>query len=58
VIDGVLQPDAEGRLSFHEAVGLTQECIAKVQEQVRCRVLQAFVRRGLLEPEAAASMPG
>jgi hypothetical protein len=58
VIDGVFQPDAEGRLCFHEAAGLTQERIAKVQEQVRRRVLRAFVHRGLLEPEAARNMRG
>jgi hypothetical protein len=56
VIDGVFQPDAEGRLGFHEAVGLTPERIAKGQEQVRRRVRRAFVRRGLLEPEAARNM--
>jgi hypothetical protein len=56
VIDGVFEPDAEGRLCFHEALGLTPERIAKVQEQVRPRVLRAFVRRGLLEPEAARDL--
>jgi len=56
VIDGVFQPDAEGRLCFHEAVGLTPERIAKVQEQVRRRVLRACVHRGLLAPEAARNM--
>jgi hypothetical protein len=53
VIDGVFEPDAEGRLGFHAALGLPQERIAKVQEQVRRRVLRAFAHRGLLEPEAA-----
>jgi hypothetical protein len=53
VIDGVFPPDAEGRLCFHEAVGLTPERIAKGQAQVRRRVLRAFVHRGLLAPEAA-----
>jgi Transposase zinc-binding domain/Putative transposase len=48
VIDGVCQPDAAGRLGFHEALGLTPERIAKVQEQVRRRVL-----RGLRPPRAA-----
>ncbi len=58
MIDGVFQPDADGRLGCHEAVGLTPERVAKVQEQVRRRVLQAFVRRGLLAPEAAANRRG
>jgi hypothetical protein len=58
VIDGVFQPDVEGRLCFYPALGLTQERIAKVQEQVRRRVLRAFVRRGLLEPGAARDMRG
>jgi DNA-directed RNA polymerase subunit RPC12/RpoP len=39
VIDGVFPSDAEGRLCFHEAVGLTPERIANVQAQVRQRVL-------------------
>ncbi len=56
VIDGLFQPDADGRVCFHEAVGLTQKHIAQVQEQVRRRVLRVFVRRGLLEPEAARNM--
>jgi hypothetical protein len=44
VSDGLFQPDAEGRGGFHEAVGLPQNRIAQVQEQVRRRVLRAFVR--------------
>ena len=58
VIDGLFQSDAEGRLCFYPALGLTQERIAQVQEQVRCRVLRVFVRRGLIEPEAARNMRG
>jgi DNA-directed RNA polymerase subunit RPC12/RpoP len=58
VIDGVFQPDVEGRLRVYPALGLTQERIAKAQEQVRCRVLRAFVRRGLLEAGAARDMRG
>jgi hypothetical protein len=56
VIDGVFQPDVEGRLCFYPALRLTQERIAQVQERVRRRVLRVFVRRGLLEPEAARDM--
>jgi Transposase zinc-binding domain/Putative transposase len=46
VIDGVFQPGTDGRLGFHEAVGLTEEQIAKVQEQVAvgcCESLSAVV---------------
>jgi hypothetical protein len=56
VIEGVFQPDADGRLGFREAVGLTRERMAKVQEQVRRGVLRAFVQRGPIEPEAAPKM--
>jgi hypothetical protein len=39
VIDGVFQPDVEGRLRFYPALGLTQERIAKAQGQVRRRII-------------------
>lgn len=57
-LDGVFEPDAEGRLCFHGALGLTPRRIAKVPEHVRHRMLRAFFRRGLLETEAAREMLG
>ena len=51
VIDGVYEAEAEG-VRFHEAVGLSETAIGRVQE----RVLKAFVRWGLLEPQTRDEM--
>ncbi len=58
VIDGVFQPDAEGWLCFHAAVGLTQERIAKVQEQVRRRVRRTSSSAGCLSLRRPATGGG
>jgi hypothetical protein len=55
VIDGVYEAEAED-VRFHEAVELSEAAIARVQERVRRRVLKAFVRWGLLEPETRDEM--
>ena len=61
-MDGVFQPaanigdtadaadaaDAVAGVDFHAATGLDAAAIAKVQAQVRQRILRAFVRRGLI----------
>ena len=43
-------------MRFHEAAGLNEAAIRRVQQRVRRRVLKAFVRWGLLEPEARDEM--
>ena len=55
VIDGVYEAEAE-EVRFHEALGLSEAAIRRVQERVRRRVLKAFVRWGLLEPEVRDEM--
>ncbi|MGH8550561.1 MAG: transposase [Methylococcales bacterium] len=50
VIDGLFRSKGEA-LRFDEAL-INAEAIAKVQTQVRERVLRLFKRRGLLSPEA------
>ena len=53
MIDGVYEAED---VRFHEAVELSEAAIARVQERVRRRVLKAFVRWGLLEPEVRDEM--
>lgn len=52
ILDGVFEPaeavDEVTGAVFHAATGLDAAAIAKVQAQVRQRILRAFVRRGLL----------
>jgi len=59
-VDGVFQPaanigdtneaaDAVTGVDFHAATGLDAAAIARVQTQVRRRILRAFVRRGLID---------
>ena len=55
MIDGVYEAEAE-EVRFHEVVGLDEAAIGRVQERVRRRVLKAFVRWGLLEPEVRDEM--
>ena len=55
MIDGVYEAEAEG-VRFHEAAGLSEAAIRRVQERGRRRVLKAFVRWGLLEPEVRDEM--
>ena len=54
VIDGVFSAENEA-LQFNEAA-ITSEAIAKVQAQVRERVLRLFKRRELLSPETVDAM--
>jgi len=55
VLDGVFALDADDRLQFYEATGLSEADAAAVQARVRARVLKWMVRQGLLEsPEARA----
>ncbi len=56
VLDGVFAPDADGRLPFYEATGLSEADIATVQARVRARVLKWMVRQGLLESHEARAM--
>ena len=54
VIDGVFSAEGEA-LRFHQAI-VTREAIAKVQDEVRERVLRLFKRRALLSPEDVNAM--
>ncbi|MDD5268541.1 MAG: transposase [Methylococcales bacterium] len=54
VIDGVFSAEGEA-LRFHPAI-VTREVVAKVQAEVRERVLRLFKRRALLSPEAVNAM--
>ena len=56
VLDGVFAPAATGGIVFHEATGLEGQAIAAVQAKVRWRLLQSFVRRGLLDGDDARAM--
>ena len=56
VLDGVFAPAATGGIVFHEATGLEGQAIAAVQAKVRRRLLQSFVRRGLLDGDDARAM--
>lgn len=55
MIDGVYEAEGEG-VRFYEASELSEAAIGRVQERVRRRVLKAFVRWGLLEPETRDEM--
>jgi hypothetical protein len=54
IVDGVFEPttadaaDEKSGVDFLAATGLDAAAIAKVQAQVRQRILRAFVRRGLI----------
>ena len=54
VIDGVFSVEDEA-VQFNEAA-ITSQALAKVQVQVRERVLRLFKRRELLSPEAVDAM--
>ena len=59
IIDGVFAAaDAAAGVVFHQACGLDAAAVATVPAQVRQRVLRAFVRRGLLDQNAADAMGG
>jgi hypothetical protein len=52
VIDGVFEPsDNDAGVVFFEAMALDESTITEVQATIRRRVLKAFVRRGLLNPD-------
>jgi hypothetical protein len=55
VIEGLYAAAAEG-VRFHEVEQLSEAAILQVQERVRRRVLEAFVRWGLLEADARDEM--
>jgi hypothetical protein len=57
VIDGVfdVSPDGKSILRFHEAT-ITNTDIDKVHEQIRKRILRAFVRRGFIDRNDAKEM--
>ena len=56
VLDGIFALDADERLQFYEATGLSEADAAAVQARVRARVLKWMVRQGLLEAAAARAM--
>ena len=56
VLDGVFASTPTGGVIFHPATGIDAPAIAAVQAAVRERLLQSFVRRGLLEADAARDM--
>jgi len=56
VLDGVFAPAPAGGVVFHEATGLDEQAIAAVQAKVRRQLLGSFVRRGLLDGDAAHAM--
>ena len=58
VIDGVFAAGEDGQGHFAEAVALSPEDLAAVQQQVRARVLRWFARAGHLEPTDARGMAG
>jgi hypothetical protein len=57
VIDGVfdISSDSESNIRFHEATIINAD-IEAVQEKIRKRILQAFVRRGFIERNDAKEM--
>ncbi|MEJ2387699.1 MAG: transposase [Chromatiaceae bacterium] len=57
VIEGLYEAEDEG-VRFHAVAELSEAAILQVQEQVRRRVLKAFVRWGLLEADARDEMLG
>ena len=56
VLDGVFACAAAGDVVFHPTTGIDAPAIAAVQAAVREPLLQSFVRRGLLEADAARDM--
>jgi len=56
VVDGVLEADAGGGVTFHPADGLDASAIGEVQAAVRRRLLRAALRRGLLSAHDAQVM--
>jgi len=56
VLDGVFAPAPAGGVVFHEATGPDEQAIAAVQAKVRRQLLGSFVRRGLLDGDAAHAM--
>lgn len=57
VIDGVFEPEPGGGVRFMETQALDADDAEAVQNQVRRRILRAFVRRGLLEVETPEEDP-
>jgi hypothetical protein len=56
ITDGVFSPGAEGEAIFHESTGLSDADLARVQAQVRRRVLAYLARHDYLDEEAVATM--
>ena len=56
VVDGVLASAPAGDVVFRAATGIEAEAIAAVQATIRRRLLQSFVRRGLLAGDDAPAM--
>ena len=56
VIDGVFVPTPVGGVVFHPATAVDGPALATVQAKVRRRLLQSFVRRGLLAEDDAQAM--
>ena len=56
VLDGVFESAPAGGVVLHPATGIDAPAIAAVQAKVRRRLLASFVRRGLLESDAARDM--
>ena len=56
VQDGVFASTPTGDVVFHPATAIDEPAIAAVQAKVRRRLLESFVRRGLLESDAAHAM--
>jgi hypothetical protein len=56
VLDGVISGDDERGVRFHEATRLEARDAEALARTVQLRVLRWFVRRGLLDPSAAADM--
>ena len=55
-LDGVISGDVERGVRFHEATALEARDAEALARTVQLRVLRWFVRRGLLDPSAAADM--
>ena len=56
VLDGVFASAPTGGVVFHPATAIDEPAIAAVQATVRRRLLERFVRRGLLESDDAHNM--
>ena len=56
VLDGVFEPAPAGGVVFREATGIDEQAIIAVQATVRRRLLNSFVRRGLLDGADARAM--